>query len=161
MRRTCSMHGRDEKLTYSMVQNIISKADCHSAYQKISEMHTNFYRNTWRQITRTTRRGRWEDNIKMDLREIEWEDVDCKHLAQDRYQRRALVKTVMNPRFLKGWRISWLNDCYILNKVCAPWSQFDNPTKHNSFSFIFQPILPKSFTCLLLLQTCFVKTYRF
>jgi hypothetical protein len=27
---------------------------------------------------------RWEDNIKMDLREIEFGDVDWIHLAQDR-----------------------------------------------------------------------------
>jgi hypothetical protein len=40
-------------------------------------------------------RSRWEDNIKMDLKEIGWEVVDCKHLAQDRDQRRALVNTVM------------------------------------------------------------------
>jgi hypothetical protein len=32
------------------------------------------------------RRRRWEDNIKMYLREIEWEDVDWIHLAQDRGQ---------------------------------------------------------------------------
>jgi hypothetical protein len=28
-------------------------------------------------------RHRWEDNIKMDLREIGWEDVDLMQLAQD------------------------------------------------------------------------------
>jgi hypothetical protein len=28
-------------------------------------------------------RRRWEDNIRMDLREIGWEDVDWMHLAQD------------------------------------------------------------------------------
>jgi len=30
------------------------------------------------------RRDRWEDNVRMDLRQIGWEDVDCIHLAQDR-----------------------------------------------------------------------------
>jgi hypothetical protein len=29
-------------------------------------------------------RRRYEDNIRMDLREIEWEVVDWSHLAQDR-----------------------------------------------------------------------------
>jgi hypothetical protein len=29
---------------------------------------------------------RWEDNIKMDLREIGFGDVDCIYLAQDRDQ---------------------------------------------------------------------------
>jgi len=31
-------------------------------------------------------RHRGEDNIKMDLREIGWEDVDWIHLAQERDQ---------------------------------------------------------------------------
>jgi hypothetical protein len=39
---------------------------------------------------------RWEDNIKMDFREIGYGDVDWIDLAQDRDQRRALVSTVMN-----------------------------------------------------------------
>jgi hypothetical protein len=43
------------------------------------------------------RRG-WEDNIKMDLREIGFWDVDWTHLAQDRDRWRALVNTVMNLR---------------------------------------------------------------
>jgi hypothetical protein len=29
-------------------------------------------------------RCRWEDNIRMDLREIRWEVVDWMHVAQDR-----------------------------------------------------------------------------
>jgi hypothetical protein len=33
---------------------------------------------------------RWEDNIKMDLREIGWGDMDWIDLAQDRDQWRAL-----------------------------------------------------------------------
>jgi hypothetical protein len=41
-------------------------------------------------------RRRWEDNIKMHLREIEWGGVDWIHLAQDRDEWRALVNTVMN-----------------------------------------------------------------
>jgi hypothetical protein len=32
----------------------------------------------------------------MDLREIEWRGVDWIHLAQNRDQWRAVVKTVMN-----------------------------------------------------------------
>jgi hypothetical protein len=39
---------------------------------------------------------RWENNIRMDLREIGWEGVDIIHLNQDRDQWQALVKTVMN-----------------------------------------------------------------
>jgi hypothetical protein len=41
-------------------------------------------------------RHRWEDNIKMDLREVEWEGLDWIHLSQDRDQWWDLVKTAMN-----------------------------------------------------------------
>jgi hypothetical protein len=44
------------------------------------------------------RRRRWVDNIKIDLREIGWNDVDWIDLAQDRDQWRALANTVMNLR---------------------------------------------------------------
>jgi hypothetical protein len=43
-------------------------------------------------------RRRWEDNIKMDLREIGWGGMDLIDLAQDRDQWRALVNTVMKLR---------------------------------------------------------------
>jgi hypothetical protein len=38
------------------------------------------------------------DNIKIDLREIGWDDVVWIELNQDRDQWRALVNTVMNLR---------------------------------------------------------------
>jgi hypothetical protein len=41
-------------------------------------------------------RCRWEDNIKIDVKETGWEDVDWIHLAQDTDQWRALVNAVMN-----------------------------------------------------------------
>jgi hypothetical protein len=41
-------------------------------------------------------RLRWENNIRMDLRDIGWCDMDWIDLAQDRDQWRALVDTVMN-----------------------------------------------------------------
>jgi hypothetical protein len=43
-------------------------------------------------------RRRRVDNIKMGLREIEWEGGDWIDLAQDRDQWSALVKAVMNLR---------------------------------------------------------------
>jgi hypothetical protein len=43
-------------------------------------------------------RCRWEDNMRMDLREIGWDGMDWIDLAQDRDQRRALVNAVMNLR---------------------------------------------------------------
>jgi hypothetical protein len=41
-------------------------------------------------------RSRWADNIKIDLEEIGWGDLDWIYLVQDRDQRRALVKKIMN-----------------------------------------------------------------
>jgi hypothetical protein len=43
-------------------------------------------------------RLRWEDNIKMDLREIGIDGANWIRLAQDRVQWRAFVNTVMNLR---------------------------------------------------------------
>jgi len=43
-------------------------------------------------------RRRWEDNIRMDLREVECGCVDWMELAQDRNSWRALVSAVMNLR---------------------------------------------------------------
>jgi hypothetical protein len=43
-------------------------------------------------------RCRREDNIRMDLKEEMWEDVDWMHLAQYREQWRAVVNTIMNLR---------------------------------------------------------------
>jgi hypothetical protein len=43
---------------------------------------------------------RWEDRIRMDLREIGWGSVEWIQLAQDRGRLRALVNTVMNLRAL-------------------------------------------------------------
>jgi hypothetical protein len=43
-------------------------------------------------------RHRSVNNIKMDLREIIWDDMDWVDLAQDRDQWRALVNTELNFR---------------------------------------------------------------
>jgi hypothetical protein len=43
-------------------------------------------------------RHRWEDNIKMELREIGIDEANWIQLAQDRVQWRAFVNTVMNLR---------------------------------------------------------------
>jgi hypothetical protein len=44
-------------------------------------------------------RHRWEDGIKMDLREIGW-GVEWIHLARDRDLQQAVVNAVMNLRVL-------------------------------------------------------------
>jgi hypothetical protein len=43
-------------------------------------------------------RRRWLDNIKMDISEVEWGDVDWIGLAHDRDRWRALVNSVLNLR---------------------------------------------------------------
>jgi hypothetical protein len=45
-------------------------------------------------------RRRWEDGVRMDLREIGLEGVDWIRLAQDRDRWWVLVSTVMNLRVL-------------------------------------------------------------
>jgi hypothetical protein len=44
------------------------------------------------------RRRRWEDNIKMDLRETGFDGANWIRLAQDKARLRAFVSTVMNLR---------------------------------------------------------------
>jgi len=43
-------------------------------------------------------RRRWEDNIRMELREVGCRCVDWMELVQDRDRWRALVSAVMNLR---------------------------------------------------------------
>jgi hypothetical protein len=44
---------------------------------------------------RRSRHG-WEGNMKMDIKEIGWENMDCVYLAHDREQRWAVVSMIMN-----------------------------------------------------------------
>jgi hypothetical protein len=50
----------------------------------------------WKPLGRP--RHRWLDNIRMDLVEVGWGDVDWIGLAQDRDKWRALVNSVLNLR---------------------------------------------------------------
>nr|KAJ4444099.1 hypothetical protein ANN_05888 [Periplaneta americana] len=54
-------------------------------------------RNAYRVLVGRPRR-RWEDNIKMDLREVEYDGRDWINLAQDRDRWRAYVRAAMNLR---------------------------------------------------------------
>jgi hypothetical protein len=74
MGRACSMHGEKRKEYSTLVGKPEGK----------------------RPLGRPRRR--WEDAIKMNLRERGWGGMDCINLAQDRNQWRALVNTVMNFR---------------------------------------------------------------
>jgi len=51
----------------------------------------------WAISYRPLRRHRWGDNIRIDIKDVEWEGMECINLAQDRDQWRALVNMVMNP----------------------------------------------------------------
>jgi hypothetical protein len=42
--------------------------------------------------------SRWVDNIRMDLGEVGWGDVDWIGLAQDRNRWKTLVNSVLNLR---------------------------------------------------------------
>jgi hypothetical protein len=45
-------------------------------------------------------RHKWEDNIKIELQDVEWEGMDWIDLAQNRDRWQALVKTVLNLQVL-------------------------------------------------------------
>jgi hypothetical protein len=71
MGRLCSTHGRDEKsIQY-------------------------FEWQTERKSPLGRPRRRWENNIRIDLTELRWEDVDWIHVSQDRDQWRVLVNAVV------------------------------------------------------------------
>jgi hypothetical protein len=61
-------------------------------------------RNAYRSLVRKPEekipvgRPRWEDNIRINLREIVWGGMDWIDLTQDRDQWRILVNTVKNLR---------------------------------------------------------------
>jgi hypothetical protein len=42
----------------------------------------------------------WEDNIRMNVREVGWEGVEWIHLAQDRDHWRDLVNTIINHQVM-------------------------------------------------------------
>jgi hypothetical protein len=59
-------------------------------------MHIGYWWESQKDLGRPRRR--WVDNIKMDFREIGWDNMDWIDLAHDRDKWRALVNTVMNLR---------------------------------------------------------------
>jgi hypothetical protein len=62
-------------------------------------MHTKFW---WEAVKEKDPIGgskhRWEDNIKIDLKEIGWQDVDWIYLVQNRDLHRSFVDMIMNLR---------------------------------------------------------------
>jgi hypothetical protein len=78
-------------------------------------MDTGFRRGNLKERGRLGRpKLRWEDNIKMNVKEMEWESMDWSHMAQDRGESRAVVKMVMKlGGFIKcrGLLQWFLKDC--------------------------------------------------
>ena len=71
-----------------------------------SYLVTSFYIRLYKERPLGRPRLRWEDNIKMDLREVGGGGGDWMELAQDRDRWRALVRTVRNLRVPKMRGIS-------------------------------------------------------
>jgi hypothetical protein len=72
---------------------LVAEAIIHifTAEQQVYMLGTFFY------LTGTYTR-RWVDNIRKDLGEVGWSDVDWIGLAKDRNRWRALVNSVLNLR---------------------------------------------------------------
>jgi hypothetical protein len=68
---------------------------------------------------------RWEDNIKMDLRDTSIDEANWIRLAQDSFQWQAFVSTVMKLRAHKGSRLLFdkLSDYQLFKEYPAPWSE--------------------------------------
>jgi hypothetical protein len=66
----------------------------------------------------------WENNIKLDLREIRMDGAYWFQLAQDRVQWRASVNTVMNLRvpYRNQYFFDKLSDNPLFKQYSAPWS---------------------------------------
>jgi hypothetical protein len=65
---------------------------------KMRHSYKMFVENPERNRPLGRRRRRWEDNIRMDLRETGCEVVEWIHLAEDRDRWWAVMKTVMKIR---------------------------------------------------------------
>jgi hypothetical protein len=76
--------------------------ELHNLYPLASVIIMIKSRMRWARYVLGRPRRRWVDNVKIDLREIEWGGMDWIDLAQDRDQWRALVNTVMNLEFHNG-----------------------------------------------------------
>ena len=69
-----------------------------STYEAIPKCIQSFSGKTWRKETLREAESRWEDNIKMDLREVEFDAGDRIDLAQTRVEWRAYARAVMKFR---------------------------------------------------------------
>jgi hypothetical protein len=71
----------------------------------------------------------WEDNIRINLREIGWGGMDWIDLAQERDQRRALVNVVMNLRVSSTfWEILVASQEGLSSMEFVRWSTLPPPS---------------------------------
>ena len=73
-------------------------------------MHTGFWRGNLKERGRLGRpKLRLVDNIKMNVKEMEWEGMDWSHMARDRGNSQAVVKMVTKLGGFIKWRelIQW------------------------------------------------------
>ncbi|KAJ4440635.1 hypothetical protein ANN_08782 [Periplaneta americana] len=71
-------------------------------------------------------RRRWEDNIKMDLREVGYDDRDWINLAQDRDRWRAYVRAAMNLR--ERWWCTTFD-----HKLCTNMPELNPKSLHSAY----------------------------
>jgi hypothetical protein len=64
----------------------------------MEECFQNLNRYTYRKVTFTKAWGSWEDDIRMDLKEIGINTRNCVDSAQDRGNWRAIVNAELNLR---------------------------------------------------------------
>ena len=82
---------------FMLLEQVLDKQLLHThGASNIKSFHTGLEVDPFTLFRSET--GRWEDNIKMDLREMGGGCGDWMELAQDRDRWRALVSTVMNLR---------------------------------------------------------------
>jgi hypothetical protein len=72
----------------------------HTHTKQLAQLWLWFGVKAWRKETVLGPRHRWEDGIRLHLREIGWKGVEWIQLAQDRDWLRAVVNTKMNLRAL-------------------------------------------------------------
>jgi hypothetical protein len=99
------LHGEELHILYSspnIIRQIKSRRMRWVGHMACMEEEMNVYRVLMGnpEGNRPRPRRRWEEGIRMDLREIGWGSVDWIQLAQDRDRWRSLVNTVMNLRVL-------------------------------------------------------------
>jgi hypothetical protein len=81
-------------------------------------------------------RRRWEDGIRMDLKEIGVEGVDWIRLSQDRDRWRAVVSAVMNLRVLAPRSLFKLSVLFLHQFVM----EVDDPTQHFCVHLLYNQI---------------------